>query len=34
MHLLTEFPKLSEIPLVEQLDALMPWSDSLPDYCK
>lgn len=33
-HLLAELPKLGEIPLVEQLDALMPWSDSLPDYCK
>lgn len=33
-HLLSELPKLGEIPLVKQLDALMPWSDSLPDYCK
>ena len=33
-HLLTELPKLGYEPDSEQLDNLMPWSDSLPDYCK
>ena len=33
-HLLTELPKLGTDPTSEQLDTLMPWADSLPDYCK
>ena len=33
-HLLTELPKLGTAPTSEQLDTLMPWADSLPDYCK
>ena len=33
-HLLTELPKLGTEPTTEQLDTLMPWADSLPDYCK
>ena len=33
-HLLTELPKLGNEPTPEQLDALMPWSGSLPEYCK
>ncbi|MBQ2348403.1 MAG: transposase, partial [Clostridia bacterium] len=33
-YLLTELPKLGEDPSDEQLDCLMPWSETLPDYCK
>lgn len=33
-HLLTELPKLENEPTLEQLDALMPWLGSLPEYCK
>lgn len=33
-HLLTELPMLGYEPDSDQLDNLMPWSDSLPDYCK
>ena len=33
-HLLTELPKLGTEPTTKQLDTLMPWADSLPDYCK
>ena len=33
-YLLTELPKLGEDPSDEQLDDLLPWSESLPDYCK
>ena len=33
-YLLTELPKLGEEPRDEQLDCLMPWSESLPRYCK
>lgn len=33
-HLLTELPKLGYEPDSDQLDNLMPWSKSLPDYCK
>ena len=33
-HLLTELPELGTAPTSEQLDTLMPWADSLPDYCK
>ncbi|MCR5019832.1 transposase domain-containing protein, partial [Ruminococcus sp.] len=34
LHLLTELPKYGHTPTREQLEALMPWSDSLPDFCK
>lgn len=34
LHLLTELPKYGHTPTVEQLDALMPWSENLPDFCK
>ena len=33
-YLLTELPKLGAKPSDEQLDSLLPWSDTLPDYCK
>ena len=33
-YLLTELPKLGENPSDEQLDCLMPWSETLPRYCK
>ena len=33
-YLLTELPKLGNEPTDEQLDKLLPWSDTLPDYCK
>ena len=33
-YLLTELPKLGAEPTAEQLDRFMPWSKSLPDYCK
>ena len=33
-YLLTELPKLGENPSDEQLDCLMPWSETLPGYCK
>ena len=33
-YLLTELPKLGEDPSDEQLDCLMPWSETLPGYCK
>lgn len=32
-YLLTELPKLGDVQDSNQLDHLMPWSDSLPDYC-
>ena len=34
LHLLTELPKYGHTPTREQLEALMPWSDRLPDFCK
>ena len=34
IYLLTELPKYGHTPTREQLEALMPWSDSLPDFCK
>ena len=34
LHLLTELPKYGHTPTWEQLEALMPWSDNLPDFCK
>ena len=33
-YLLTALPKLGAKPSDEQLDSLLPWSDTLPDYCK
>ena len=33
-YLLTELPKLGNDPSDNQLDSLLPWSDTLPDYCK
>ena len=33
-YLLTELPKLGNEPTDEQLDRLLPWFDTLPDYCK
>lgn len=33
-HLLTELPKLGTKPTMKQLDELLPWSNSLPDYCR
>ena len=33
-YLLTELPKLGDDPMDKQLDGLLPWSDTLPDYCK
>ena len=34
LYLLTELPALGKNPEAEQLEPFMPWSDSLPDYCK
>ena len=34
IHLLSELPKLGEKPEAEQLAKLLPWSGSLPEYCK
>ena len=33
-HLLTELPKLGDVPDIEQIDKLLPWSDELPEFCK
>lgn len=33
-YLLTELPKLGTEPTSEQLDKFMPWSETLPEYCK
>jgi len=33
-YLLTELPKLGTEPTSEQLDKFMPWSKTLPEYCK
>ena len=33
-YLLTELPKFGNEPTDEQLDSLLPWSGTLPDYCK
>ena len=33
-HLLTELPKLGDVPDTEQIDKLLPWSDELPEFCK
>ena len=29
-----DIPKLGNEPTNEQLDKLLPWSETLPDYCK
>lgn len=34
MYLLTALPALGKEPSEESLIPLLPWSDSLPDYCK
>ena len=33
-HLLTELPNLGMEPTTEQLDELLPWATTLPDYCR
>lgn len=34
MYLLQELPKLGEAPTREQLAPLLPWSESIPQYCR
>ena len=34
IYLLSELPKLGEQPIKEQLIKLLPWSKTLPEYCK
>lgn len=34
LFLLQELPKLGENPAEEQLIPLLPWVETLPDYCK
>ena len=34
IYLLNELPKLEEKPSKEQLTKLLPWSETLPEYCK
>ena len=34
LFLLQELPKLGENPSEEQLVPLLPWAESLPEYCK
>lgn len=34
LYLLQELPKLGEKPTDKQLRPLLPWSETLPDYCK
>ena len=34
LFLLQELPKLGENPTEEQLVPLLPWAESLPEYCK
>ena len=34
LYLLTALPALGKNPSEESLIPLLPWSDSLPDYCK
>ena len=34
LYLLTELPALGKNPEAELFEPFMPWSDSLPDYCK
>ena len=33
LFLLQELPKLGETPAMEQLTPLVPWSESIPQYC-
>ena len=33
-YLLTELPKLGTEPADEQLAYVLPWSETLPDYCR
>ena len=34
LYLLTELPALGKDPSEDVLMTLLPWSDSMPDYCK
>lgn len=34
LYLLTALPALGKVPSEDSLIPLLPWSDSLPDYCK
>ena len=34
MHLLTVLPEWGRNPADEQLESVMPWSESLPDFCR
>lgn len=34
LHLLTELPKFGGKPTDKQLEFVMPWSHTLPDYCR
>ena len=34
MHLLTVLPEWGKNPTDEQLESVMPWSKSLPDFCR
>ena len=34
MHLLTVLPEWGKNPTDEQLESVMPWSESLPDFCR
>ncbi len=34
LYLLTVLPEWGSEPSDEQIDSAMPWSSSLPDYCK
>ncbi len=34
IELPTELPKLGDVPSIDQLDKLLPWSDELAEFCK
>ena len=34
LHLLTELPKFGNQPTDNQLESVMPWSQTLPEYCR
>ena len=34
LHLLTELPKFGNQPTDKQLESVMPWSQTLPNYCR
>lgn len=34
LHLLTELPKFGNQPTDKQLESVMPWSQTLPEYCR